>query len=29
MENILPIGTVVTLKNGSLKVMITAPYPSY
>ncbi|MGK0719946.1 DUF4176 domain-containing protein [Streptococcus uberis] len=29
MENILPIGTVVTLKNGSLKVMITARYPLY
>ncbi|MCK1192945.1 DUF4176 domain-containing protein [Streptococcus uberis] len=29
MENILPIGTVVTLKNGSLKVMIIARYPLY
>ncbi|MGR1372971.1 DUF4176 domain-containing protein, partial [Streptococcus agalactiae] len=27
MEKILPIGSVITLKNGSLKVMIIARYP--
>lgn len=29
MEKILPIGSVITLKNGSLKVMIIARYPLY